>query len=253
MPIFRREFLGAGAGFVASMLAYNSVAAARSDMRFKALAFDAFPVFDPHPVAALCETLFPSRGAELVSTWRTRQFEYALLRTISDRYADFEQVTDESLVFATRMLKLDLTAEKRERLLKAHFELNAWPDATPALRVLKAAGLRLAFLSNLTPNMLNGCIKTAGLDGVFDQILSTDMAKTYKPDVRAYQVGMQSLRLPREEILFVAFAGWDAAGARSFGYPTFWANRLGLPPEELGTRPDAAGSNLNDLLSFLGL
>jgi 2-haloacid dehalogenase len=252
MPIFRREFLQAGAGLLASMLA-GDPAAARSDLKFKAMVFDAFPVFDHRSVAALCETLFPGKGAELVSTWRTRQFEYAWLRILSDRYADFEQVTDESLVFATKMLKLDLPAEKRERLLRAHFELNAWTDAIPALKALKAAGVRLAFLSNFTPNMLNGCIKTAGLDGLFDQILSTDMANTYKPDIRAYQLGVDSLRLPRQDILFVAFAGWDAAGARSFGYPTFWVNRLELPPEELGTRPDGVGSNLNDLLSFLGL
>jgi 2-haloacid dehalogenase len=50
----------------------------------------------------------------------------------------------------------------------------------------------------------------------------------------------------------VAFAGWDAVGAKSFGYPTFWVNRLGLPPEELGVQPDAIGANLTDLLTFVG-
>jgi 2-haloacid dehalogenase len=64
--------------------------------------------------------------------------------------------------------------------------------------------------------------------------------------------GIEALNLPREEILFVAFAGWDAAGAKSFGYPTFWVNRLGLPPEELDVLPDATGTNLNDLLAFVG-
>jgi 2-haloacid dehalogenase len=51
--------------------------------------------------------------------------------------------------------------------------------------------------------------------------------------------------------LFVAFAGWDAAGARSFGYPTFWVNRLGFPPEQLGVLPDATGPDLNALLAFV--
>jgi 2-haloacid dehalogenase len=65
-------------------------------------------------------------------------------------------------------------------------------------------------------------------------------------------LGIDGLKLPREEILFVPFAGWDAAGAKSFGYSTFWVNRLNLPLEELGIAPDAVGTNLNDLLTFIG-
>jgi 2-haloacid dehalogenase len=69
----------------------------------------------------------------------------------------------------------------------------------------------------------------------------------------AYQLGVDAFKRRREEILFVAHAGWDAAGAKAFGYPTFWVNRLGLPPEELGVLPDSTGTNLLDLLNFLDL
>jgi len=59
------------------------------------------------------------------------------------------------------------------------------------------------------------------------------------------------LKLPRQEILFVAFAGCDAAGAKLFGYPTFWANRQNLPAEKLDAVPDGAGESLTQLLRFL--
>jgi 2-haloacid dehalogenase len=52
--------------------------------------------------------------------------------------------------------------------------------------------------------------------------------------------------------VFAATDGWDAAGAKSFGYPTFWVNRLKQPPEELGETPDTAGSTRSDLVTFLG-
>ena len=65
--------------------------------------------------------------------------------------------------------------------------------------------------------------------------------RTFKPDPRAYQLGIDTLRLPRDQIVFAAFAGWDAAGAKRFGYPTFWVNRMQALPEELGVRPDASG------------
>jgi 2-haloacid dehalogenase len=249
--MIRRAFLATGLG-LAGTLFVPAVTAAVRPSKYRAVAFDAFPVFDPRPIAARCEALFPGRGSELAGMWRTRQFEYAWLRAVANQYADFERVTDDALTFAAMALNLEMTAQKREQLLRVHFELKAWPDAMPALTKLRAAGLRLAFLSNFTPGMLNGCIKSAGLDGVFDHVLSTDAARTYKPDPRAYELGTAALELSREQILFAAFAGWDAAGARSFGYPTFWVNRLGLPPEQLGVLPDMAGPDLNALLAFVG-
>ena len=67
----------------------------------------------------------------------------------------------------------------------------------------------------------------------------------------AYRMAIDAFGLRREKILFVAFAGWDAAGAKWFGYTTFWVNRLNLPAERLGVSPDGVGNNLNDLVSFV--
>ncbi|XXY46335.1 hypothetical protein WME91_40680 [Sorangium sp. So ce269] len=64
-------------------------------------------------------------------------------------------------------------------------------------------------------------------------------------------MALDAFRLERDEIVFVPFAGWDAAGARWFGYPTFWVNRLGLPAEELGVSADATGASLADLVEFV--
>jgi 2-haloacid dehalogenase len=86
---------------------------------------------------------------------------------------------------------------------------------------------------------------------MFEFALSTDKVHTYKPDPRAYQMGIDAFGLQRHEILFAAFGGWDAAGAKWFGYPTFWVNRLHLPVEELDVAPDAIGDSLTDLAHFV--
>jgi 2-haloacid dehalogenase len=87
---------------------------------------------------------------------------------------------------------------------------------------------------------------------VFEHVLSTDQVQTYKPAPRAYQLGVDALGLEREQILFAAFAGWDASGAKRFGYPTFWVNRLDAVPEQLGaTPPDGIGPTLVDLVAFV--
>src|SRR4051794_24208448 len=238
-PMKRRTFLGVAA------------AAAASKPAIRAVALDALTVFDPGPISVIAEELFPGKGAELSNLWRTRQFEYTWLRTLAGAYADFLSVTDDALVFAARALKLDLTGEHRRRLMDGWFRLRPWPDAPAALKELKAAGVRLAFLSNFTIAMLAASVRTSGLPDVFEPHLSTDLVRAFKPDPRAYRMAVDRLKLHRDEIAFAAFAGWDAAGAKAFGFPTFWINRMNLPAEELGSAPDATGADLHDVVRFV--
>lgn len=252
MSFTRREFLNvAAAGVAAGALASALSVGAATKPKIKVIAFDAFPILDPRPVFALAEQLFPGKGAELSNAWRTRQFEYQWLRALSGNYADFWQATEDGLMFAGESLKLDVTPDQRKRLMESYLGLKAWPDVPPALKSLKSAGFRLAFLSNATPKILDSGIKNSGLEGVFEHVLSTDKIKTYKPDPRAYQMAIDAFGLKKEEILFVAFAGWDAAGAKTFGYTTYWVNRQNLPAERLGVTPDAVGKNLDDLTGFV--
>jgi len=251
VPVDRREFLAlAASGVAATMWPAALAARAPTGSHVKAVVFDAFPIFDPRPISALAETLFPGKGASLTDVWRTRQFEYQWLRALAGHYADFWQTTEEALAFAAKTLKLDLPPEKRAQLMRAYLGLTAWPDVPAAVRSLQEAGVRLALLSNMTPRMLEVGIKNANLDGVFERVISTDRIQTYKPDPRAYRMAVDAMKLKRDEILFAAFAGWDAAGAKWFGYRTFWVNRLGLPEEELDGAADATGRGLTDLVSF---
>ena len=59
------------------------------------------------------------------------------------------------------------------------------------------------------------------------------------------------VRLAKHEILFAAFGGWDAAGAKAFGYPTVWVNRFNQPLEQLGVGPDETFTDLKGLLEFV--
>lgn len=245
MDLNRRAFIGAGA---AALVATGALAA---PARIKAIAFDGLAIFDARPVGALAEQLFPGRGDALMAAWRARQFEYTWLRSLTGRYADFLTVTDEALTFAAALLKIKVTPDQRRPLMERFLALDAWPDVIPALGRMKEAGLKLALLTNFSPRMIDASARHAGLDGLFDHRLSTDAVQVYKPDPRAYRMGVDAFGLKREQILFVAFAGWDAHGALAFGYPTFWANRAGLPAEELGLKPTAVGKGMAELATHL--
>ena len=253
MSAHRRNFLNLIAGGVASAIAAPSVRAQTlGAKKIRAVAFDGFPVFDPRPVFAKADAMFPGKGGELSNAWRTRQFEYTWLRTLSGSYIDFWQVTEQALVFAARLVKLEMSGAQRDQLMASYLELKAWPDAAAALKQLKDAGIRMAFLSNFTAEMLNAAVRNSGLEGIFDPHLSTDRVQAFKPDPRAYQMGVDAFGVPKEEILFAAFAGWDTGGAKRFGYPTFWVNRANAPLEELGVAPDGTGAGLQDLVAFVG-
>jgi 2-haloacid dehalogenase len=233
--------------------ALGTLSSARADglARYRAIAFDGFPLIDPRPVAVRAEALFPGRGAGLMEAWRTRQFEYTWLRTLSGRYADFWQVTQEALVVAATASRLELPPDTRDRLMQTFLELKVWPDVAPALPQFKARGVRMAFLANPTVEMLEAPMRNSGLEGVLEAPLSTDRVQAYKPDPRAYRMGLDAFGLKREEIVFAASASWDAAGAKAFGYRSFWVNRANLPVEALGAAPDAIGSGMAELVAFV--
>ncbi len=228
-----------------------SPAASAATRPIKAIAFDGFPITDPRPVFAKVDELFPDKGRALNETWRARLFEYTWLRTLGGHYADFWHVTEQSLLFAAKATGVDLSAAQRDAVMQTWLTLKAWPDVAPALRELKAAGIRMAFLANLTAPMMDAVVKNSALEDFFEPHLSTDRVKAFKPDPRAYQMGVDAFKLPKENIAFAAFAGWDAVGAKWFGYPTFWVNRMKTPVEELDAIPDGIGAGMADLVTFV--
>ena len=247
----RRSFIKLSCAASALGAAANTPVFASNPARIRAIAFDALAVLDPRPVAVLAEKLFPGKGAELTNAWRVRQFEYTWLRNSMGRYADFRDVSEEALAFAARSLGMRLGAARREQMLEAFLHLRPWSDVPATLAALRDADYRLALLSNFSAAMLDSAASQPALEGLFEHRLSTDLVRVYKPDPRAYRLGVDAFALEREQIAFVAFGGWDAAGAKSFGYPTYWCNRFGAAGEELGVEPDQVAADLSALPAFV--
>lgn len=218
----------------------------------RAIAFDAYgTLFDVYSVGALAEQLFPGKGAELAAQWRDTQIGYTRVRTLSDRYIPFWELTQDALVFSARKLGLDLGDDARRRLMSQYACLSAFPENLGALKELKALGMPLAILSNGTPDMLDIAVKSAGMSGLFDHLLSVESVKKYKTAPEAYRLGPDAFKLPTREILFVSSNCWDALGATWFGYTTFWINRSSQPLEELGVTPTAQGRLLTDVVAYV--
>ena len=252
MTFNRRAFI---AGSMGAVLARTGVTATATNAQtrrpIRAVLFDAFALFDLRLVLTVAERVYPEKGAMLVQSWRARQFEYQWLRALGDRYVDFWQATEESLTFAARQVGLTLTTDAQNQLMAPYADLTVWPDVADELPKILHLGVTLGILSNMTGSMLESGLAKAKLRSLFTHVLSTDSVRSYKPARPAYQLGVNTLALERREILFVAFAGWDVAGAVWFGYPTYWLNRLGGVTEELDAVPSGTGADLHSLSAFL--
>lgn len=216
----------------------------------QAIAFDAFgTLFDVHSVIALCDRKFPGRGVELSGLWRAKQLEYSWLRSLSGRYEDFWMVTESALSFACRRLNLSCPPQTREELMESYLRLEVFPDVEPALA--KLSRFKLAVLSNGTPRMLSAAVESAGLNGVFADLISADEVKIYKTSPRVYGLVSQRLGVSGSAVAFASSNFWDVAGAKSFGFWTCWVNRGKLPEEELGVMPDVMVPTLDALVDAL--
>jgi 2-haloacid dehalogenase len=220
----------------------------------KAVLFDAYgTLFDVYSVGLLGEQLFPGQGTALGVLWRDKQIEYTRLVTTSDHgkhYQPFWDLTRAALRYACKRLALDLTPEREDLLMNQYLHLSAFPENQEVLRSLKDKGVATGILSNGDPEMLRVAVRSAGLDGLLDHLISIDSVRKYKTHPDAYALGPQATGLEVRQIAFVSCNAWDALAATWFGYRTLWVNRYQLPFEELGTQPTRTGTNLRDVLAF---
>jgi 2-haloacid dehalogenase len=216
----------------------------------QAVVFDAYgTLFDVHSVARRCEEMFPGKGPQLSQLWRTKQLEYTWLRSLMGRYEDFASITRAALRYACQALALARSERTEAALIEEYLRLAPYPEVGSALDGLKRR--KLAILSNGSPAMLEGVVRNAGLSAAFAAVLSADSVKTFKPHPAVYQLAVDALGVPKEQLAFVSSNSWDAIGATAFGFRTYWINRAGGPSDELGCAPSAVLSRLDALPAAL--
>lgn len=231
----------------------NSPASGLSGIQ--ACVFDAYgTLFDVSGAALGARDSLGERWRELFDLWRMKQLQYTWLRGLAGHHADFWQVTGDALDFAMATLHMD-DPDLRERMMRLYLRLSAFPEVPQALGRLQSLDLRLAILSNGTPAMLASAVGNAGLDGVFDAVLSVEEVGVFKPHPSVYQLAADRLQLPPQAICFLSSNAWDAFSAKAFGFRVLWCNRYGQMPERIPAVPDGEIPDLSilpDLLAAAG-
>ncbi|MEM7223085.1 MAG: haloacid dehalogenase type II [Pseudomonadota bacterium] len=217
-----------------------------------ALAFDHYgTLFNKQAVADLLEAEFPGKGAEAAALWFRTIKKYCWLSGMMERYLTWDDITQRALTFTGKSLGLEIADDLYERLIEADVLLPPYPEVPAALKRL-AAKFDLYVLSMGSAWMIEASQKNAGVDQYFKGVISTEPLQLYKPGRPSYDVGVEAIARPKEEIGFVSSNSFDVIGGKNYGFPTFWVNRTGAPLDELGPRPDIVADNLDALADALG-
>ncbi len=209
--------------------------------------FDAYgTLFDVHAAIVRFKSEAGPDAERMSEIWRTKQLEYAWTLTLAGHYVEFWTLTERALDFALACVP-SVPKKLKPKLMKAYFQLDAFPDACAALHSLKKNGHKTAILSNGSPAMLKGAVDAAGIGGDLDAVLSVDVLKMFKPRPEVYRLVTHHYCCQPSDVTFVSSNRWDVMAGVSVGFHGLWVNRAKMPDEYLDFPPARVVSDLSSL------
>jgi 2-haloacid dehalogenase len=216
----------------------------------KACVFDAYgTLFDVNSAASKCKEKLGSKWEGFANAWRTTQLEYTWLRSLMKKHKNFWEITEDSLDHTMETFKIK--KEMKNELLDLYKKLSPYSEVKECLEELKAKKIKIAILSNGTPDLLKGLVENNNIQNYFDDIFSIESVGIYKPDARVYEMPINKYDCKPENICFMSSNTWDISGGGVFGYTAVWVNRLNKVFDKLGYKPKYVINNLEDLLKII--
>lgn len=191
--------------------------------------------------------------AELFRVWFASVLRDGFALTAVGGYASFPAIAEAVL----RDLFTDLhgwdgdPVDAARHVLDGFAELEVHPDVPDGVRRMRAAGLRLATLTNGAASLSEQLLVRAGIREHFEAVLDVSPVRAWKPAAAAYRYALDQLSAPAAETLLVAVHPWDITGARAAGLQAAWLRRgaVQYPPEM--TEPTHIAADVHDLAYLL--
>ena len=219
-------------------------------MNTKAILFDAYEtLFDVNSAAEKCKDKIGDKWEVFANFWRTTQLEYTWLRSLMKKHNDFWKITEDSLDKSMKVFNID--ENMRKDLLNLYKVLSPYPEVKEVLQNLKKKNLKLAILSNGTPDLLNELVASNNLTSLFDDLFSIEEVGIFKPDPKVYGLPLKKYKAQAFEITFLSANTWDVSGGGNYGYNSIWVNRNKSQFDKLDYQPKNEIDNLSQLLDVL--
>jgi len=216
----------------------------------RACVFDAYgTLFDVNSAASKCKEKLGNRWESFSNSWRTTQLEYTWLRSLMKKHKNFWEITEDSLDHAMETYKIK--KEMKNELLNLYKKLSPYPEVKECLEELKSKKIKIAILSNGTPNLLRELVESNNIQKYFDDIMSIESVGIYKPDSKVYEMPIKKYNCKPENICFMSSNTWDVSGGGIFGYKAVWVNRFDKVFDKLSYEPKFVINNLKELLKII--
>lgn len=216
-------------------------------------------VFDVNETLVDIESLAPLFGElfgeqRIVREWFAQLVMYSMTATLSENYVNFSKLAQGVLRMLGDVYHADITDDDLHRLKTGLVTMPAHPDAAEGLATLRDNGFRLATLTNSPPNPDGPtALQNSGLADFFEQQLSVDTCRAFKPAPAVYRYACETLAVAPADCMMVAAHVWDLLGARNVGFATALITRPRNPPLPVDglPQPDLVVDDLRQLAEKL--
>ena len=167
-------------------------------------------------------------------------------------YEKFSICTSNALDFTCSYLKVPLTNEQKNELLRSYRTLPAFDDVAKGLSLLQSDGFRMYAFSNGSSDAVEELLVTAGIRDYFLGIVSVDDIKSFKPNPAAYSYFLRESGALGNTAWLISSNPFDVIGAVSAGMRSAWVRRSKdavFDPWEI--EPTAIVESLNELNRIL--
>lgn len=189
-------------------------------------------------------------GAAL-DEWFSLLLQYSMVVTLTDAYSAFGTVGEAVLEMLANIKGVRLSAEDKTRILQGLLMLPPHPDMLESLNRLRAAGFRMATLTNSSPAAVKEQLQNAGLAEYFEENISVDAVRRFKPDLLVYRSAAEHLHAEPQELRLIAAHAWDVFGAMRAGWRAAFVARRGIPMFPLAPKPDIVALDMKAVTDAL--
>ena len=187
-------------------------------------------------------------SASAAPTWFAGVLRDGFALTAAGARPAFADVAREGLAAMLSQVNLNRPLDEAvEHVLAGMGELPLHPDVVSGVNTLVERGHRLVTLSNGAAAVAEDLLERAGIRDRFDQLLSVQDARAWKPSPRAYEYAAAALGVPHREMTLVAVHPWDIDGATRAGIPAVWVNRTEAYYPECFEKPAATVTGVDEL------
>ena len=163
-------------------------------------------------------------GRELRERWEAIQFEL-----VTGEYRPYKEILGESLRLFCEERGWPWAEGYGDVLVRSMRSWQPFPDTRPALTRTRAAGIKLVIVSNTDRDIIEHTLRHLELP--FDDVITAEDAGAYKPGDPPFELALERIGLPPEQILHTAFGfKYDIGPAVRHGMQTAWINRHAEQP-----------------------